>query len=154
MKPSLLRWVAISLFLLAGLMLWLAQVERSQAEVIVRWETASELETAGFNVYRGQSPDEINQRLNSNLLLPAVDPLEGGKYEYRDSQVEPGKTYFYQIEEVEISGQTNQYGPIEVHATGGGIVEVIVAVCLAIGGISCLVLGRKKPSFQDGVRSW
>jgi uncharacterized membrane protein YphA (DoxX/SURF4 family) len=152
MKHLTLRWAAIGLFVLSGLMLWVARIEQSQAEVIVKWETASELETAGFNVYRGLNPDEINQRLNSNLILPAVDPLQGGVYEYQDPQVEPGRTYFYRIEEVEIGGQTNQYGPIEVHATGGGLVELAVAVCLAIGAFYRLVANRRKALFQERLR--
>lgn len=149
MKHSTLHWLAIGLFVLAALMLWVSWTEQLHAEVIVKWETASELETAGFNVYRGLSPDAINQRLNANLILPAIDPLQGGVYEYRDPQVEPGRTYYYRIEEVEIGGQTNQYGPIEVHATGGGLVELVVAVCLAIGGVYCLAADRRKALFQE-----
>lgn len=152
MKHSTLHWLAIGLLVLSALMLRVTWSEQLQAEVIVKWETASELETAGFNVYRGLSPDAINQRLNANLILPAVDPLQGGEYEYRDLQVEPGRTYFYQIEEVEIGGQTNQYGPIEVHATGGGLLELVVAVCLAIGGIFCLVASRWKVSLKKELR--
>ncbi|MCU0488127.1 MAG: hypothetical protein MUE67_04140 [Anaerolineales bacterium] len=149
MKRSTLHWLAIGLFVLSALMFWVTWIEQSQAEVIVKWETASELETAGFNVYRGLSPDVISQRLNANLILPAVDPLQGGVYEYRDPQVEPGRTYYYQIEEVEIGGQTNQYGPIEVHATGGGLIALAAAVCLAFGGVTCLVAGRRKALFQE-----
>ena len=113
----------------------------SRSKVKVEWSTASELRTVGFNVYRS---DEINPeltRLNEVLIPPSVDSLIGGEYIYIDSDVKPGNTYYYYLEELDASGNASRFGPIEVNAQRGGIVEILIAFSiLAIGLIGYLIV--------------
>jgi hypothetical protein len=111
----------------------------SHTNVVVEWSTASELDTAGFNLYRKDKPDGQATQVNTSLIPASVDPLTGGAYRYKDSQVEPGRTYYYELEEVEANGNTSRFGPIEVKAVRGGFAELVVSTILAL--VSLVSLG-------------
>lgn len=143
------RLVVVGLLLSAVILAAVAWSESRSSKVIVEWETASELNTAGFQVYRGENRGNITSRLNSSLLPPSSDPLRGKAYQFTDETAMPGKTYFYLVEEVELSGTTQQFGPIEVYARGGGRVEAVLAASLGVLGFAGLVywimVVRQKP---------
>ena len=84
------------------------------ASVTVEWTTASEVDHSGFNLYRSESPDGPWVKLNPELIPPSGDPIVGGKYSYVDDAVKPGRTYYYQLEDVDLSGATSFHGPIVV----------------------------------------
>jgi hypothetical protein len=84
--------------------------------VIVEWTTESEVETAGFNLYRSESPAGPYVKVNPALIPGASDPLLGGQYVYTDTNVVAGRTYYYKLEDVELDGTTSLHGPIEVVA--------------------------------------
>ncbi len=78
--------------------------------VEVRWETATEVETAGFNLYRGTSQDDISSRINQQGIIPGRgNALAGSVYTFSDVGVRAGETYYYLIEEVEYDGRLNRY---------------------------------------------
>jgi hypothetical protein len=70
----------------------------------VTWETASEVDTAGFFLYRSDSPDGPFSLLTENPIPAQGDPLVGASYRYEDWDVTWGQRYFYQLEEVERNG--------------------------------------------------
>jgi hypothetical protein len=115
--------------------------------VEVTWETATELETAGFNLYRSQSPTGDFEWINEEegLIASEGEATSGATYHYIDEDVEAGKTYFYLLEEVEIDQTTNQYEEDILsyqvpYVTGW--TAVITVVCLLIG-LALLVTGLK-----------
>lgn len=77
----------------------------------VRWETATELETAGFHLYRSRSPDgEWVQITQAQGLIPSQgNALRGATYTFRDRDVMVGETYYYVLEEVEYDLSTNRH---------------------------------------------
>lgn len=109
-------------FLLAGmvggvgiLLLLAVGPAAPQVSAVVRWETASEMETAGFNLYRSENPDgPFTQRVNTDLIPAGTTPLVGGAYVYTDTNVQPGRIYYYELEEVEIDGTRTRIGRIAV----------------------------------------
>lgn len=111
--------------------------------VVVEWSTASEMETAGFNLLRGDSPEGPFERINEQLIPASPDPLTGGAYAYEDQGVSPGQTYYYQLEEVENSGQTASYGPIEVRANRSGWLELILVAGLGVLGLTGLLFSSR-----------
>jgi hypothetical protein len=138
---SRLRRVTV-LSILLPLLLALASCT---APVRVEWSTETEMNTAGFNLYRGESADgPFDMKVNDQLIAPAKDPMTGGKYQYVDNTAKPGVTYYYRLEEVEKNGATNHYGPISVRA--GGLVwwQVIVFVLLAAAAVALWVFGGRK----------
>ena len=78
---------------------------------VITWETASEVDTAGFNIYRGPTEEGPWTQINESLVPPSDDPVQGGQYEFTDEEAEPGETYFYLLEEVELSGAVNRFPP-------------------------------------------
>jgi hypothetical protein len=114
----------------------------------VEWTTESEVETAGFNLYRSDSSEGPYVKVNPALIPGSSDPLLGGRYVYTDTNVVAGRTYYYKLEDVELDGTTTLHGPIEVVAEEGNSsvfanlaalwpVAVLVAV-LGLGGVVIL----------------
>jgi subtilisin family serine protease len=86
--------------------------------VRVEWETAAEIDTVGFNVWRSESPDGGYVQVNDTLIpAESLGGVWGGAYSYIDSGVTPGAVYHYRLEELEVSGARNWYGPA---STDGG----------------------------------
>ena len=98
--------------------------------VVITWQTATEFDTAGYTLYRSESPEGPYERITAELILASPDPLTGGDYSFTDTDVQPGKTYFYQLEEVEFSGTASREGPIEVQAAFPGIAESALGAIL------------------------
>lgn len=104
--------------------------------VRVSWKTESEMNTAGFNLYRGTSPEgPFDMKVNSELIPPSPDPLTGKEYTYIDQTAQAGVTYYYELQEVERNGAVNRFGPISVRARGLRWLQFAV-----LGALAALVL--------------
>jgi len=130
---------------LALLALWaLAACAPAPARIVVQWTTATEINTAGFNVYRSERAEGPYTKLNAQLI-PASDALTGGKYQYEDTTVVAGKTYYYQLEDVEYGGATARHGPIVITASGGwGQTEGLVGIGVGALVVSALLLVARR----------
>lgn len=118
----------------------------NRATVIVEWTTASELDMAGFNLYRSETQSGPFEKVNQGLIPGSSDPLTGGSYTYEDNNVKPGVTYYYELEDVAVSGGTGRFGPIEVTATGGGRNEAVLTLALLVVGIAGIMSLRSRPT--------
>jgi hypothetical protein len=76
----------------------------------VTWETASEIDMAGFFVQRAAQRDGTYVRVSG--VIPAEGGMMGQAYEYVDDDVSPGDTFYYQLEALEVTGFTEYFGPI------------------------------------------
>ena len=85
--------------------------------VILSWETATELDNAGFNIHRSEQQNGSYERINQNFLPSRGDGITGFKYEFRDDDVVNGNDYWYKLESIDYSQQSQFYGP--VHAVPG-----------------------------------
>ena len=84
------------------------------AAVLVEWETASEIDNLGFNLYRAEAEDGVRIQLNGALIptrMPPGSPV-GAVYEFVDGNVEPGVLYDYWLEAADIHGQVETFGPV------------------------------------------
>ena len=88
-------------------------------QVLIEWETATEINNVGFNLYRSTSEGGPYVRIN-DLLIPsqALGSVIGAYYCYTDSDVINGTTYYYKLESVDVYGHAEFHGPIS--ATPGG----------------------------------
>ncbi len=83
------------------------------AAVRVAWETASELDNVGFNLYRSATADGPYTRLNATLIPPQnPGSVLGGVYEWLDADAQPGVTYFYKLEDLDVKGVSTFHGPV------------------------------------------
>lgn len=79
--------------------------------VLVRWETASEMNTVGFYVYRLTAGGWLPIH---GSMIPSQGWMEGGigaQYEIIDPDALPGETYTYKLIEYETDGSQQVYGP-------------------------------------------
>jgi hypothetical protein len=78
--------------------------------VLLAWETVSEQDNAGFNLYRSAAADQPGALV---AFVPAQAPgsPEGASYTWQDTDVAPGNTYFYWLEDVALDGTRTLHGP-------------------------------------------
>jgi len=102
----------------------------------VSWETASEVNTAGFLLYRSDSKEGPFSLLTESPIPAQGDPLVGASYSYEDRDVTWGRRYFYQLEEIERSGTRNRGPDIVADRAGAGWPWALLAGALlsALGG--------------------
>jgi hypothetical protein len=84
-------------------------------EVVVKWTTDSEIENAGFNIYRSENFDGPYTKINDSLIPGLGNSVMGKSYEYLDADVVDGITYYYKLEDVEYNGSATQHGPVISH---------------------------------------
>ncbi len=78
--------------------------------VVLTWKTARQRATLGFNVLRAEAEDGDYEQVNDHLL-----PLrEDRSYRFVDRSAEPGRVYFYRLEDVNVSGRKTLHDPIRV----------------------------------------
>ena len=80
---------------------------------LLEWETATEIDNLGFNLYRSQSVGGPRSQLNQDLIPGQApgSPL-GAVYTWLDEEVETGITYYYWLEDVDVYGIATQHGPV------------------------------------------
>jgi len=85
----------------------------SEMFVNLTWVTQSETNVMGFNIYR--SDDNVADhaiRIN-NLMIPAAGTSSTAQtYRWVDSEVEPGHTYYYWLQSVDLNGYSVMHNPI------------------------------------------
>ena len=82
-----------------------------QNAAMLTWQTASETDLAGWNVYRGTTDllaDAI--RLNPVSLPPAAQASQGADYSFTDAGAQRGNTYYYWLEALYYEGISDYFG--------------------------------------------
>lgn len=89
--------------------------ETTESGILLSWETASEVDNLGFNLYRAEQVDGSKTQINPNLILSkSIGGTAGAVYEYLDAGVVNGVDYFYWLEDVDFTLNKTLYGPIQV----------------------------------------
>lgn len=80
--------------------------------ILVTWETATEVDNLGFDLYRRAEGQGELAKLNE-FLIPSKSPggMMGQEYDWFDGTVEPGMTYLYFLDDVDIYFQRTRHGP-------------------------------------------
>jgi len=76
-----------------------------------RWKTASEQDSFGFDVYRGDSENGEFARLTREPILGAGTSDETHSYEYRDDTIDPCREYWYYVESIDTNGSRAKFTP-------------------------------------------
>ena len=88
----------------------------TSGEIVLSWETTSEVGNIGFNVYRSKTPQSKLSKVNDELIATRVYPGSpaGAQYTFVDTTAPAVRTWYYWLESVGDGGR--MYGPIEVMA--------------------------------------
>ena len=81
-------------------------------EVMLVWVTESEIENAGFNIYRAETEDGTYVRLSESLIPAQGTATSGATYTYADRDVVNRRTYFYKLEDTDVNGAATSHGPV------------------------------------------
>lgn len=102
----------------------------------VTWDTVSEVDHAGFNLYRDTTPDGPGVRLNGDLIpSQGSGSPEGFHYSYRDTgMLEPDTTYYYTLEDVELGGVATRHESVGVLYSGGPTAIALTGFTAAAAG--------------------
>ena len=122
--------------------------------VLVAWESVSESNNAGFNLYRS---DRAAGPLALLAHVPAQAPgsTQGAAYRYQDLDVQPGQTWWYTLEDVDLDGATTRHEPVVVTVGQPNAVGLAGFVATAAGpsltGLAALALVALAGA---GLRRW
>ena len=86
--------------------------------VVLKWQTASELDNEGFHLWRADGAEVSYERITVELIPGDGGPLWGASYAYEDHDVEMGLTYRYMLEDIDIYGGSTFHGPVEAQVHG------------------------------------
>jgi len=78
----------------------------------MNWATESEIDNAGFNLYRAEKQNGTYEKINRTLIPAKGSPVQGAKYTYTDTEVKNRKQYFYKLEDIDQNGTVTSHGPI------------------------------------------
>ncbi len=87
-----------------------------QHAALLKWQTSSELNNFGWNVYRNQTESLENaEKLTISVIPGAGTSDTSHNYSYKDENIPTlNQVYYYWIESIDYSGNTQFYGPKEV----------------------------------------
>lgn len=113
-------------------------------EVKIEWTTETELDTYGFNLIRQDGINRTSESVvNPQMIIARGSPIDGATYQFIDRDVRSGQNYFYLLQEVTLSNQSDIIETIEVLVYYRGLKEIgfsFVGFALAI----YLILQYKK----------
>ena len=80
--------------------------------VTVHWQTRCEVDCEGFHVWRSVGDQGNSVQLTTTMIRGQGNSSEAHEYSYLDRDVERGRLYKYQIEEISTTGKSAFHGPI------------------------------------------
>ncbi|MBN1594186.1 MAG: hypothetical protein JW941_13155, partial [Candidatus Coatesbacteria bacterium] len=90
---------------------------QKDGSIMLRWETGTELGSAGFHLYRSESPDFRSfERITQKMIPARGSAAEGAVYRALDKSVEPGTLYYYFLVEIDANGKMSTFGPVQARA--------------------------------------
>jgi hypothetical protein len=81
-------------------------------KIVLEWETASELDNAGFTLWRSEAKDGKYIRINSEIVEAEGGATEKAAYTYSDDTAKPGITCYYKLEDIDTRGGSTFHGPV------------------------------------------
>lgn len=89
-------------------------------EIIVSWVTESELDTAGFNVLRREGKSGAFKIINPTLIPGAGTSSERHYYSFADTTATSNTVYYYQLQEISLSGKRETLATVRRGAVAAG----------------------------------
>jgi hypothetical protein len=74
--------------------------------------TASEIDNAGFNLYRVETEDGEYVKISPSLIPAEGSHAQCTTYQFIDKNVRNRKTYWYKLEDIDNQGKGTMHGPV------------------------------------------
>ncbi len=88
----------------------------------VVWTTGQEARNKGFDLFRAEHPSGPWVKLNTQGLIGSESESgEGRGYRFLDAGAEPGRIYYYRLEDVDTGNARTAHGPVCVDWDGDGL---------------------------------
>jgi len=84
----------------------------TNGNVSIQWSTESEIDNAGFNIYRATAEDGEYNKINDTLIPAQGSSTQGASYEFVDDDVQNRKTYYYKLEDIDLNGTSTMHGQV------------------------------------------
>jgi hypothetical protein len=84
----------------------------SNGRVKLEWVTESEIDNAGFNIWRAEAEDGEYVKLNDEIIPAKNSETKGAKYVFTDNIAKNRKTYFYKLQDIDVYGISTFHGPV------------------------------------------
>jgi len=82
-------------------------------QVTVTWETATEIDNMGFNLYRSEKKHTGYEKINDELIPTTGSGTQGASYQFIDTPLKNRKVYYYKLEDIDIYGNETMNGPVK-----------------------------------------
>ena len=93
------------------------------SQVDLAWTTGSEVNTAGFNLWRSATATGTFVKINPSLIPATGVSPAGASYTWADTSVVAGQTWYYKLEDIDASGIKTLHGPVS--ATVGAPLSIL-----------------------------
>jgi hypothetical protein len=80
--------------------------------VKLSWETESEIDNVGFNIYKAESEFGKYEKVNFELIEAKGSVTSGAVYDFTDAGLQNRRTYFYKLEDIDVHGESTVYEPV------------------------------------------
>ncbi len=90
------------------------QAEQTAEGVVIKWTTESEVDNAGFFIYRSQTKDGEFKVVNPTMVQGAGTTAERNEYTWTDNTAKPNTVYYYRIEDVSYAGEREQLATVRI----------------------------------------
>jgi hypothetical protein len=81
-------------------------------KVTLTWETATEINNAGFNILRAESETGAYVKINAAIIPAKAGATQGAAYQFIDSTAKNRTTYFYKLQDIDLNGSATDHGPV------------------------------------------
>jgi hypothetical protein len=92
-------------------------IASAQGFVSLAWTTQSESNVHGYQIYRNSS-ESLSEAILVSNLIEGTNTSSVQHYTFTDAEVETANTYYYWLQQLDLSGAEHFYGPIMVTLTG------------------------------------
>ena len=90
------------------------RAEHTDASVVLKWTTESEVDNAGFFIYRSETKDGEFKIVNPTMIQGAGTTGERNEYTWTDTAAKPNTVYYYRIEDVSHAGVRKQLATVRL----------------------------------------
>ena len=81
-------------------------------QITAVWNTLSEIDNAGFNLWRSDTKDGKYIKINSKIIEAEGGATQKAEYAYGDDTAKPGATYYYKLEDIDTRGASTFHDPV------------------------------------------